>query len=205
MAEWLGRGLQSPVLRFESGRRLQDRVSAASVFSRGPGEKVRTPETGLSSKRVLLWYSATEKFRLSDTQMRGAVSPVLVGGELGDQRALELVAVGPATVSDASPDGPGEKMARGFDDREGVPPSPTEPRLGRTLQSSATGHCRGQTLAELPRLRQAASPRDDTARNSELSRCEVQRSARCSLTRTQMSSQVGRGSAPKYSSGMVVS
>ena len=25
MAEWLGRGLQSPVLRFESGRRLQEK------------------------------------------------------------------------------------------------------------------------------------------------------------------------------------
>ena len=30
VAEWLGRGLQSPVLRFESGRRLQELTSICS-------------------------------------------------------------------------------------------------------------------------------------------------------------------------------
>ncbi len=54
-------------------------------------------------------------------------------------------------------------MACHINDREGESPSPTEPRLGRTFHSSATGRRREQTLPEAPGLRQAPHPRDDTA------------------------------------------
>ena len=74
MAERLGRGLQSPVLRFESGRRLQDRESAASVvaiaFWRGPEEKGSNPSNEISSKGLLLRFSTTQMPWLMGTGVR---------------------------------------------------------------------------------------------------------------------------------------